>query len=51
MPVAWLQLSGLLRKDMAQISMLAVSDKHQQQGVGRYAIEFAEKFIKELKND
>ena len=51
MPVAWLQLSGLLRKDMARISMLAVSDKHQRQGVGRYTIEFAEKFIKELKND
>ncbi len=46
-PVAWLRINGLLNKDMAWISMLAVSDKYQRQGVGSYAIEFSEKFVKE----
>lgn len=47
MPVAWLRMNGLLNKDMAWISMLVVSDKHHRQGIGGYAGEFSEKFVKE----
>lgn len=47
MPLAWLRINGLLNKDMAWISMLVVSDKHHRQGIGSYAIEFSEKFVKE----
>lgn len=47
MPLAWLRINGLLNKDMAWIGMLAVSDKHHRQGIGRYAIEFSEQFVKE----
>lgn len=47
MPLAWLRINGLLNKDMAWISMLVVSDKHHREGIGRYAIEFSEKFVKE----
>ncbi len=47
LPVAWLRINGLLNKDMAWISMLVVSDKHQRQGIGSYAIDFSEKFVKE----
>ena len=47
MPLAWLRINGLLNKDMAWISMLVVSDKHHRQGIGSYAIEFYEKFVKE----
>lgn len=45
MPVAWLKTNGLQSQDMAWISMLAVSDKHQRQGAGKYAVEFAEQYI------
>lgn len=47
MSLAWLRINGLFNKDMAWISMLAVSDKHHRQGIGSYAIEFYEKFVKE----
>lgn len=40
-------MNGLLNKDMAWISMLVVSDKHHRQGIGGYAGEFSEKFVKE----
>lgn len=46
-PLAWLRINGLLNKDMAWISMLVVSDKHQRQGVGSYAIQFSEEFVKQ----
>ncbi|MDE7248414.1 MAG: GNAT family N-acetyltransferase, partial [Lachnospiraceae bacterium] len=47
MPLAWLRINGLLGNDMAWISMLAVSDVHQRQGIGSYAIDFSEGFVKE----
>jgi len=46
MPVAWLRINGLDNKDMAWISMLAVSDKFQRQGVGSFAVRFAEDFVR-----
>jgi ribosomal protein S18 acetylase RimI-like enzyme len=47
MPVAWFRINGLQNKDMSWISMLAVSDKHHRQGIGQYAVEFAECYVKE----
>ena len=46
MPVAWLRVNGLNNKDMAWISMLAVCDKHQHQGIGSFAVRFAEDFVR-----
>ena len=46
MPVAWMRVNGLTNKDMAWISMLAVSDKYQRQGVGSFAVRFAEDFVR-----
>lgn len=47
MPVAWLRVNGLLNKDMAWISMLVVNGKMHRQGVGGYAVAYAENFIKD----
>ena len=47
MPVAWLRVNGLMNSDMAWLSMLVVSDKHQRQGVGRYAVAFAEDYVRQ----
>lgn len=47
MPVAWLRINGLLQRDMAWIGMLVVSDKHQRQGVGSYAVSYAEEFVRQ----
>lgn len=46
MPIAWIRVNGLNNKDMAWISMLAVCDKFQRQGVGAYAVRFAEEYAK-----
>lgn len=46
MPVAWLRINGLLNKEIAWISMLVVSKRHQHQGAGSFAVSFAENFIK-----
>ena len=45
-PVAWFRINGLEDTDTAWISMLAVSDKWQRQGIGAYAIGFAENYVK-----
>ncbi len=45
-PCGWLKINGLLNADMAWISMLAVEPKMQHQGVGTYAVKFAEDFIR-----
>ena len=47
MPVAWLRVNGLMNTDTAWISMLVVSDQHQRQGVGRYAVAFAEDYVRQ----
>ncbi|MCL2815707.1 MAG: GNAT family N-acetyltransferase [Oscillospiraceae bacterium] len=46
MPVAWLRINGLENKDMAWISMLVVSDKWQRQGVGTYAVGYAQEYVR-----
>ncbi len=46
-PVAWLKINGLENKGLAWISMLAVSDEYQHQGIGTFAINFAEKYLLE----
>lgn len=47
MPVAWLRINGLMNTDRAWISMLVVSDQHQRQGVGRYALAFSEDYVRQ----
>lgn len=47
MPCAWLKINGLQGNDIAWISMLAVHPKMQKQGIGKYAVGFAEKHVKE----
>lgn len=44
-PVAWLKINGLLG-EKAWISMLAVHEKFQRQGIGSFAVGFAEAFAK-----
>ena len=44
--VAWLRVNGLKNKDMAWISMLVVDVKSHRQGVGIYAVNFAEEYVK-----
>ena len=39
-------VNGLLNKDMAWISMLAVSDNMHPQGIGSFAVQFAENFVR-----
>jgi ribosomal protein S18 acetylase RimI-like enzyme len=46
-PVAWLKLNGLLGSNMAWISMLVVHENYQHQGVGSFAIGYAEKYVHE----
>ena len=45
-PVAWLRVNGLNNDDIAWISMLVVDAKLHRQGVGTYAVNFAEEYIK-----
>ena len=45
-PAAWLRVNGLNNNDMAWISMLIVDVKSHGQGVGTYAVNFAEEYIK-----
>lgn len=45
-PAAWLKINGLSESDSAWISMLAVAPKLQRQGIGRYAVKYAEEFCK-----
>jgi serine/threonine-protein kinase len=43
-PVAWLKLKGLTGGDMAWISMLVVHESYHRQGVGSFAIRYAEDY-------
>lgn len=45
-PVAWLKLNGLSGTRTAWISTLAVGLRWQRRGVGRYAVGFAEEFLR-----
>ena len=46
MPVGYMKINGLLNKDTAWISMLFVSEKYHRRGIGRFAVSYAEEFIK-----
>ncbi len=43
-PVAWLKINGLSESDSAWVSMLAVAPEFQRQGIGRYAVRYAEQY-------
>ena len=47
-PAAWLRVNGLenQKQDMAWISMLVVGVESHRKGVGTYAINYAEEYIK-----
>lgn len=45
MPVAWLRVNGLSGKETAWISMLVVSNNAHRQGVGSFAVKYAEEFV------
>jgi serine/threonine-protein kinase len=45
--VAWLKLNGLSGSGRAWISMLVVHENYQRQGVGSFAIHYAEDYVKE----
>ena len=47
LPVAYLKLNGLQSNGKAWISMLFVSPSFRRQGVGRFAIRFAEQYVGE----
>lgn len=47
MPVAYMKINGLLNKNEAWISMLFVAKNFQRQGIGSFAINYAEQYIKE----
>ena len=47
-PTAWLKVNGLLG-NCAWISMLVVHERFQHQGVGSFAIRFAEDFVRQKK--
>lgn len=47
LPVAYLKLNGLQSNGKAWISMLFVSPSFRRQGVGRFAIRFAEQYVVE----
>lgn len=48
MPVAWLKINGLSDEDTCWISMLAVEPKFQRQGIGKFAVSFAEDYCRSL---
>lgn len=47
MPVACFRVNGLSGKDTAWLSMLAVCDKFHHQGIGTYAVQYAETLAKD----
>lgn len=47
MPVAYMELDGLLNKKEARISLLFVAKGFQRRGIGSFAIHFAEQYVKE----
>ncbi len=44
-PVAYMKINGLASKNNAWLSMLFVAPQFQHQGVGKFAIDYAEKFV------
>jgi GNAT superfamily N-acetyltransferase len=46
LPLAWLKINGLDTPETAWISMLAVEPEYQRQGVGTFAVKFAEDYAR-----
>lgn len=46
LPVAYLKINGLKNRDIAWVSMLAVEPCMQHQGIGTFAINFAEEYLR-----
>lgn len=46
MPVAYLKINGLEGKSEAWISMLFVAKNFQRQGIGSFAIKYAEEYVR-----
>ena len=44
--VGYMKINGLIGKETAWLSMLIIAEKYKRQGIGAYAISFAEKFAK-----
>ena len=47
MPIAYMKINGLLNTDNACLSMLFVAKDFQHQGIGSFALNYAEKYVKE----
>ena len=47
LPVAYMKINGLLNTDKAWLSMLFVAKDFQHQGIGSFALNYAEKYVKE----
>ena len=47
LPVAYMKINGLLNTDKAWLSMLFVAKDFQYQGIGSFALNYAEKYVKE----
>ena len=45
MPAAYMKLNGLLNTDTAYLSMLFVAKRHQREGICRFAVGYAERFL------
>ena len=48
MPVAYMKINGLLNTDKVWLSMLFVAKNFQHQGIGSFALNYAEKYVKKL---
>lgn len=48
MPVAYMKMNGLLNTDKLWISMLFVAKDFQHQGIGYFALNYAEQYVKQL---
>jgi GNAT superfamily N-acetyltransferase len=45
-PAAWLKINGL-NKNVICLSMLVVDDKYKHKGIGKFALQFIEKYAKD----
>ena len=48
MPVAYMKINGLMNTDKAWVSMLFVAKDFQRQGIGSFALNYAEQYVKGL---
>ena len=48
MPVAYMKINGLLETHKAWVSMLFVAKDFQRQGIGSFALNYAEQYVKRL---